>query len=957
MAPQTRRHPANAPVDRVYETATPPEQARFPARSRVVRTYGRKTGQTAAVSSIIMRQQTLTQIDYLRQQQPEPPAGLEGIQEDDDEEEGETTLHEIELTEPKSEPKPKSKAKTKAKTKKEPANKRRKTMDDTPSSSFHTQTLTQMRSFSGKTAVNSDNELRIKESESQDEDWEEPTLPTGNTPRKMKSNPHTPSTKRIKVNLDEVPSSQPTPFTPMIARYSPMRSPLKEKSTNVDAPPPTAETVSKRPRTLVIQDSYSEGPGLPSSSLGASEDTPRKEWSSQKRKREPLAEIPLAGLDLEADVSIGETQTKQRREIPDSDDELESVVSTPFKTPRGKAAKIWSEPGSGSQAPEARDVPSTGASNKENRTPSTENPEEREEPGTPTPTVKSKKVAETGSSGKPSTQRRVSQRLSARKLLERKTSPQKSPLANPTDISVEAEDGEDLTASEDEAPTPTLPKIGSQKRASSANKKRSAITISSFTKRSAKGASSPILSNNNQRHTTPQIPTSEDSINQGLTTPTPRRVQIELPPPTAGYEEDEDEEIYKETPQKPLAPPALPHKKSSPITYQRQTQQRQTQHRQTQQRLTQRQTQHRSQYYSQGLESQRVPLEVIKSLGPQTDRSDVLVSLPKQTVEAIIDGWQNHLFRVSQPIPLTVTRVWIYTSDGLDEVKYMATIGPKKEPGEIQDLRVGRGNAEFNEGESVSGFRFAHELLQVYRLNDPIKKREMVRSGLKENGGPGGEMWRWVGPAVAAALLANLREALFVEVDGDEDWDEEMEEDLLRAVEEDEEQEAEVTISQELAEQLRSEGARMEEEEEVIPASQEDPFLPPPPPPPQVVSKKGKASQRKSQRSQRSQTRSQLKRDNMVRPSQATTASDVSSAPSSPVVARPSAVGASGEDPSLPDLLRREEESDSLLLRGMAGGSSGGMVVGLSSQPPFMMDSLLADEGEVRRPPEIIWDS
>lgn len=987
-----------------------------------------------------MRQQTLTQIGYVDQK---PPAELE-LGEDEDEDE--TLVQEVESTAPKSEPKPRSKARGKAKGKKEPTNKRRKTMGDAPNSSFHTQTLTQLLPATGKSGENSDNELLIRDSEDEDgEDWEEPTLPTGNTPRKIQQGPETPATKRIKVNLDEVPSSQPTPFTPMIARYSPARSPLKGKSTNVNAPPPTIEITSKLPRTLVIQDSYSEGPGLPSSSLGApEEEAPKKERSSQKRKREPLSEIPVSSLDLKDDIAIGETPTRRRRgEIPDSDDEL-SVRSTPFKTPRGKAGKIWSEPpGSGSQAQEAREsgnllecedlgatpiasenargesvAPSTGASNKENRTPEARKFVRKEEPGTPTPTLKSKRIRTT-SSKKASTQRRVSARLSAQKVSAKEASSQKSPLQKLVSKPSESEEAEELTASEDEAPTPTLPKARLQKPSTATKGRSKAIVISSsaseasisvlsetpsipsssFNMAKAKQGSSPILSINKRRHATPQVPTSETSTNQGLSTPTPvtRKVQIKLPQPTVpdvdeAEAEDGEEEIYHETPQKPRLHPGFPppqsHKKSSPV------------YRHTQQR----QTQPRSQFYSQGLESQRLPLEIIQSLGPQTDRSDALISLPAETAKAITDGWQNHLFRTAQPLPGTVSRVWIYTCFGPEkgEVKYMATVGPCLEPGDVKDVSSGLGNAEFNTGRS--GYGYAHELVQVYRLNDTIQRDEMVRNGLRGQGGPEGEMWRWVGPAVAGGLLGNLRCELFL--DGYEGGGQD---DLLRdeeggVGEKEREGEGGVTISQELEEQLRSEVGRIEEdeeeEEEMVPDS---PIAMPPP-----AAKKGKGRGSGSQRSQtRSQTRTQAQTrtqtqtqsqtqtrtrtqptrsrstrsqskgasSNIIRPSQATTASDVSSVPSSreatpsPAIARPRTTTTSrDEEPSLPDLLlpRGEEENDSLL-RGMtataaaaarsSGGRRGGVTIGSSSQPAFMMDSLLVDDGEVRRPPEVIWDS
>ncbi|KAK4111452.1 hypothetical protein N656DRAFT_780742 [Canariomyces notabilis] len=1020
MAPQTRRQ-------KVYESAPVPQQVHFPARRRVVRTYGARgtrrslpAGGLAGLQAEVdarrrLRQQTLTQVGYVRSQELEDEDLFEQEERQDSpgdtgDVEGSSILFQDDdgVGDGKGKKPKQGRAGAKASTKAK--GRRRKTMGDTPAqpssssrSSFHTQTLTQFLGGRGEI----DRGLRI-EGEGEEGDGEM-LLPSGRTPTKLASSkrpsptqgmdPHTPSNKRIKVNLDEVPSSQPTPFTPMLG-YSPLhaaRSPLKEKSTNVDAPLPTLETVSKRPRNLVIQDSYSSGSSaaLPSSSSVAAGTSPKVE---QRPKREPLSEIPVASLELGVSPRE-EVETPTRNggargirvftEIPDSDAELESNWSTPFKglstqqtpskrrdaedfviasdpssTPRGGMA---GESGSPTQTgPGAHDesVPSTGKSNKENE-PGPLNLDDDEEstaseeegPGTPTPTMRktrsqaakaSQRTGNTGSqsriassqslggTSKPTNHGSNKDIATGNPFLNEEKAPS-SPTAatrksrSQRRTSVASADGrntkstpkpqdlEEMTASEDEGrtvPTQILPKPAGRK----------ASPAREVTRNNCKA--------------TPEVLTSESSATgneHGTPTPLARKVRIEVPP------SPDTEEVYKETPRKPA-------KKSSPIL--------------------QRHTQGRSQFYSQGLESQRVPMEVIRSLGPQTDRSDILISIGPEIVDQIVEGTRDHEFR-SYKFPIQVLRCWIYVTDPVNEVKYMATLGPAKMPGQI-DSASGLGNAQFNAG--TSNCNFAYELLQVYQLNNPVPLADMPDNGLG-NGPP--DRYRYLPPAIVGQLMANLRCALFAEGD---------------------EEEAGATTSQELEEQLRSDiiqSTQMwypheEEEEEVIPASQDRPTSSRRAGPSGGISKSPakdadvfarpsappvRASQRiRNQRqSQRQSQHSMGLRANFVRPSQATTASDLSSSP--PATGRPSYSSPEKQQssyssssvmalsvprppfsqPSLPDLLldvMREDEDGSLIrLPPPTAGSSSQAVL----LPP---DSLLVEDEEVRQPPPVvIWDS
>ncbi|KAI1805326.1 hypothetical protein F4811DRAFT_516010 [Daldinia bambusicola] len=190
----------------------------------------------------------------------------------------------------------------------------------------------------------------------------------------------------------------------------------------------------------------------------------------------------------------------------------------------------------------------------------------------------------------------------------------------------------------------------------------------------------------------------------------------------------------------------------SPASVIEQTPSKRTQKKQPEESPTKEQTQ----IYTQGVESQRLPLEVIHALGPQNENSDIMVSLHPEPLRDIINGTKNHEFRVWE-IPPTVTRVWIYSTRPFSELKYMCTLGPPKLPGEIQDNK-GVGNVEFNQGKTAA--KYAYEVLQVYELNDPVSLEEMKKRGWVKSAP---QKYVWVPPAVVGELTANLKCALFGE--------------------------------------------------------------------------------------------------------------------------------------------------------------------------------------------------
>lgn len=878
MAPQTRaRGKPKAPESRTYQSTPVPQQVLFPPRKKVVRTYGRKSAsgvpeQPAGGSARSLRQQTLTQIDYIHQAK----------EEDDDEE----------LLEPPT-------------TSKGRPSKRRKTFGDAPnSSSFHTQTLTQFMSEKPpRVGDDEDDPYVIKDSEEEDE-LEDESVPETPSHLRIKPNmaadrPETPIHHKAKLNVDEVPSSQPSPFTPMLG-YSPIvdpeeRSPLKARSTNVNAPMPTLAEVSKVPRHLVIQDTFSQSDSTLSS---LPSDPVSVETPSGRRRRQPLTELPAASLDLGQempfvrDVTMSGSDKENRKrvlaEIPDSDDDLDGLSPTPLKALSARRSAQKTPTGHSSQQTPTR----RGLSVKFSGFPTEAELEGTEEP-IDTPLTNSET---TGDPGTP------------------------TPVARKVQIQL---------------PPPSSPSVFEE---------------------------------------TPQKPRGESGkpspgILRNKTSPFLQRIR-----PSPALQRNK----VSPTLQRSKASPTLQRSKISPALSrgaQRNTQcqgQRQTQ-RQTQ-RFTQRQTQARSQFYSQGLESQRVPFDVLHNLGPITDRSDYLVNISAETADRIATGHQDHEFR-EYKFPAQAVRCWVMIDLPVGQVKYMASLGPPKKPGEIEENGVG--NAEFNEGESR--YQFAHEILQVYELNNPVPLTEMKKFGLGEGAPP---RWRYVPPAIVGKLLGNLRCALFGEgyLEDEEDLlvDEDplVEEDPLLAETQDgpaeeEAEDADVTVSQELAEQIRSDIIQQTQvysshtmQNEVIPASQDLPTaaarrtatatpksaVTPTARPssriqatvPATARRSSSRIQSQKQRSQEVQKTPSTVRRRVVTASQATTASNASSpnvSPEKSSVSRPP--NDSGLSSSQTDGLG-DDTPIRLPNVGLSGGSSQGM----------MLDSLLVDD--VRPPPEIL---
>ncbi|OHE94258.1 hypothetical protein CORC01_10418 [Colletotrichum orchidophilum] len=306
--------------------------------------------------------------------------------------------------------------------------------------------------------------------------------------------------------------------------------------------------------------------------------------------------------------------------------------------------------------------------------------------------------------------------------------------------------------------------------------------------------------------------------------------------------------------------------------------------------------------HTQGLESQRLPFDVIRGMGRQGDRTDIFISIHPEHMEAIVAGDKNHEFR-NYKIPHTVTRMWLYITKPVAEVRYMACFSEARSPGEIDEDGVG--NAEFNQNQTS---KFAYHLRKVYQLNDPMPLQEMIE--LDWLHGPP-QKYNYVPPAVVGQLMANLR-CCIVGNDKEEDDDAVPDPEMGRkesspvTIEPSEER----TVSQELAEQLRSDIEHSTQHHSsdadlLVPSSQtptknrgrkfgtELPHFTKPAPPPTPFNRPPNPTPRRA-----------------VRPSQATTVSQTSSPSQSPVKSAPRRP-THANNSSLPIFVDDEDEDDS----------------------------------------------
>ncbi|KAL8284330.1 hypothetical protein RB597_001581 [Gaeumannomyces tritici] len=864
-----RQTPASAPASRVYRHAdTPLQQTRFPPPKKTLKTYGRRT--TRLSTSAALRQQTMTQIGYVIPTQPDELDDDKDDEDDEDDEDDNVNGPEDDRNYDRDE-KERSETQSRDEDVEKPRvlrgstragktpvakegkqsrpSKRRKTMGDAPSSSFMTQTLTQMLPQSTEEGIGP---IIIGDSEDDQDEDEGGAMDTfggggvgqehrGEQPSRASSIvPQTPT-------HDRNPTSAAIPFSPavlspsvrmLIRNSSPLgvrRSPLKAKSTNASATVPrpvqqrtaaaaTGSSSEKRkrrptPRDAIIPDSYStagelSSPAAPrgsgaSNMAGAAGNVSSSLLGTPTRRarieRSPLGELSLADLPRElppprrrvaqsagsSPLAPDENTTPSRpvvaaqtdagpsaggilqraarpadAEIPDSDDELDSLDPTPNKSTPTPLRVAFADMDESEEASDSALAPETPTRPPPRRpTPATRSGgagEALEEPGSPTPvahkpvpgtapgdagpTVETDSEAEAEGSIPETPTRGPSQRTQARK--ETTGSVVKTSRTG-TSIPLDAEIGDSDVETDSPSPTPkrTRPSTPTVATPTPANRSASQNTRSAKAKlpnppppRVVAGSSSPVH-DVAASGAGPALPSSMRS----------RQAEHPAEIPTSDHGGDDGEDTPLTSPGfVAKTSPARPPSRRSP---RKATQARIRGH-------TQKHTQHETQgAYTQLMESQRVPMEILREMAPASERSDVVVTMHPSRVQEVVEGMRNHEFRATR-FPRSVVRTWIYVGRPAQELRYMATLGPSRTMGQI-DPNTGLGNAEFNEGKRMAGgvAKFAYELVQVYELSNPVSLDRMRESGWTE--GQDERSHRFLPPAVVGQLLANLRCALF----------------------------------------------------------------------------------------------------------------------------------------------------------------------------------------------------
>ncbi|SPO04896.1 uncharacterized protein DNG_07581 [Cephalotrichum gorgonifer] len=368
-----KRAKGRAPASRVYKSSSPaPQQVHFPSRRTIVKTYGKQGTKQP------LRQQTITQIDFLEPIHPEELDALEEAEarerELDSERGGKRKKRRV--TEGAEGVRFEESEETGKGEAKERKRRRRTEGDgdwDAPSSSFHTQTLTQL--YGDRT---------IRDSEDEDEvEVEGGVAVPGDGEKSPSVIPQTPLKKKTRV---EIPSSQPSPCTPMLMRYSPLGprvSPLKSRSTNVGSPLPTPKPMGKRvPRGIVVQDSFASGVTMSQVSAGGVKGGDSSQLLSSGGRKVASQAGGSAARDGEGTGS--RKRVFERVEIPDSDDEDDdddfdftaqgditsmTIPDTPTKR-RGTTAQATQRTSVPSPKERRKDQDGENESEKENQDPS-----------------------------------------------------------------------------------------------------------------------------------------------------------------------------------------------------------------------------------------------------------------------------------------------------------------------------------------------------------------------------------------------------------------------------------------------------------------------------------------------------------------------------------------------------------------------------------------------------------
>ncbi|KAF5662074.1 hypothetical protein FHETE_8179 [Fusarium heterosporum] len=618
MTPKTRSGGVPTP-SRVYHSTPAQQQAQFPARRKVVRTYGKQNRKKQAETpSRLLRQQTLTQIDFVSSfDEKDDPIVLSDSEQDgmrSENEEDEDKRKEDQDAQKDDDQEPVSsgrrrrratskKASTKTnrtkrrrtigddtdeqpKPKKEKRSSRRRTMGDAPSSSYHTQTLTQ---FLGRDTPHPE---YIKDSEDEDDD---------NEFQQWLGNTASPSPQRVRKRKNVSPVKNPNPPKSILKRRPERPAPQREES--IVPQTPQKQTPHKRAKSVEIPSSSQLSAPPSISSTPASmmldrygpvdhvEPSPVKGKTSSPAIQSPLKELrgkPRTATtprhheriiqDSYATESWGSTNRTPLRELP-----VDSPNKTP-KTPKGDIESLDT-----SSALSELETPT-----KTRRGESTELGGSQRS-GSPTPRMK-----------------RVSPGSGKKKVM----------LEIP-----DSEDEDDEDFGEDENAENAF--------VAGAETQLVMTEIASSEEEIIKEASSTRTSFGVKRQAFAAITSEEFSGSRD-------RASSSLPPLSS-----------RPTTMPPLS--STPKARKRPAKRIRKPIRRPAPPTQT-----------------QPLESQRVPLATLQSLPPASARTDVLLSLSQDMMDDLVEGYQANLI-LDFKIPAQVVRFWLYDGELL---RFMACADP-----------------------------------------------------------------------------------------------------------------------------------------------------------------------------------------------------------------------------------------------------------------------------------------
>jgi hypothetical protein len=157
---------------------------------------------------------------------------------------------------------------------------------------------------------------------------------------------------------------------------------------------------------------------------------------------------------------------------------------------------------------------------------------------------------------------------------------------------------------------------------------------------------------------------------------------------------------------------------------------------------------------TQYMATQRIDTQYMNTMSARTAESDVFISMSSAELTTMLDRTRNHLIRNWKLAP-KVCRIWIYETQPVSSVQYMAEISCAKRPGQLPEHGVN--NGAFN-ARPVNTTYNAYEILQLYELIDPVQLDILLERGWFDEPP---RRWQKVAPAVIDELVCNLKPPLF----------------------------------------------------------------------------------------------------------------------------------------------------------------------------------------------------